>query len=213
MSIRTRILILFGGLIALLSFAQLGLARTLTSDLKSEAGEVAFFVGKSMMNLVLDELPPDGEWCSFTAAEGADYEIRLPRGTSDDVAKVMAVLTDEADLNEEKRQVIHRRVGALLASTRPLHQHEAESEEGAEESVRGEAKQQFVFMTTGEPSEHRRLFEREFAFSGEDQEDTALIKIRLEENLKLTGTGTADTPQALSVDFDWRRSEGFLRPL
>ena len=92
MTLRTRLILLFGGLLALLAAAQWLLVRSLTQDLGRERQRIAFAVGSSVLSLVGTEVdgdePRPAEAASlftlaFEEAAPGVIETELPEGAAE----------------------------------------------------------------------------------------------------------------------------------
>jgi len=113
MSLRTRLFLIFGALLAALVLAQWWLTRTLTRDLRHEIGEVATQAASSTAAFFVAEQncadPPCAESPIHTAS---NLDIRLVRLGADDPS-LLWVDADDDSVSQLMRQLIARDAGKL----------------------------------------------------------------------------------------------------
>lgn len=104
MSLRTRLLLLLGSLLILLTLADWWLVRSLTGDLSQELGRVATSVSRSVVNLFVegDDAATDGEQTPDLVVVGDEagnsYQINFGEGSEEVESALTVTLSEDGSL-------------------------------------------------------------------------------------------------------------------
>ncbi len=113
MSLRTRLFLIFGALLAALVLAQWWLTRTLTRELRNEIGEVATQAASSTAALFFNEQDCDEPPCVPSQIHSAsNLDIRVVRLGANDPS-LLWVDADDGSISQLMRQLIARDAGKL----------------------------------------------------------------------------------------------------